>query len=403
MLNVLVTGALATAAIVLGMRQRTTDDKVRSLSPVGVPRSFLSVSPIAPKGFNSSFLDTSPGSWQLKATFPGPAAAGLSDGSAVAVGQRVYYIGGHLGSNASGNVVSTGTYIYDPVVDGFTTGPPLPRAISRGGAAYDGVSTIYYAGGVSREGGKASALFGNTSTPCLFSLGVAADGVKPATQWKALPCMATPRSDFCTAWTKGKLYVIGGVNVEFVPLDSIEIFDPAAGTWSKAPFKLPAGRVDHACAVLHDRIYVAGGIDTIENAASWEVVPISSWFTGGMLRIDVTTGAVEPRAEVPEKRGDMALSMFSENTLLAAGGETFDLDAKRTLIGTHGVWLYTESLDVWVRAMRMPRGPVNAPASHVLLVDCCLCLRDLSCSTSYTEVACRSTCLHSTMPLEIQM
>jgi hypothetical protein len=197
LLSSLCIAGLIAGSIVLGVRDQGTRRQLRDLKGGGSDqrsRALITTSNVPPQGFESQgALDAGSGTWALKAQFPGPAALGISDGSAVTIKEKVYHLGGHVGST-KGNVVTNATFIYDPLADTFVVGPGLPRPVARGGAAYDGVNTLYYAAGVSRQGEEAESVFGGPNTPCLYSLNVAGN---TSAQWKELPCMSTPRSDFC--------------------------------------------------------------------------------------------------------------------------------------------------------------------------------------------------------------
>jgi Kelch motif len=289
-------------------------------------------------------IDTAIGTWAPKASFPGADIDGIADGSVATFGTKVYHMGGHVGGRLGNNVIAA-TFIYDTLADGFTLGTDLPTKAARGGAAYDGAHTVYYAAGVRRAGDKPDEpehIFGGPNTPCLFSLDVNATGA--SAKWQELPCMSKPRSDFCAAWAGGRLYIIGGMGKDNAVMDSIESFDPATKTWREERFTLPVGTMDIACAVLGDgTIYAVGGVDT----KNFDSSPLT-WFTAALWKVDVAKGSIEGKTALPRKRGDLVLAPLSDKLLLAVGGET--TDGTRTQIGTHGAWIYSVETDAWVRS-----------------------------------------------------
>jgi hypothetical protein len=200
LLSSIALAGLIAGVVVLGVRDHGTRRQLRALRNGSRPSSqgaLITTSNVAPEGFESQgALGAGSGTWALKSQFPGAAAAGVSDGSAVTVREKVYHVGGHVGNASAGNQVTDATYIYDPLSDTFELGPVLPKPVARGGAAFDGEGTLYYAAGVSRKGEESSAVFGGPGTPCLYSFDVSA-APKTGTQWKELPCMSTVRSDFC--------------------------------------------------------------------------------------------------------------------------------------------------------------------------------------------------------------
>lgn len=164
--------------------------------------------------------------------------------------------------------------------------------------------------------------------------------------------MNTVRSDFCAAFVGGKLYVIGGMDVEFNGIDTIESYDPATEEWSTEDFKLPVPRLDLACATLGDKVYAVGGIDNEcqdgDNACVW-LKPKTQWFVTTNTEIDVSSGTVTNKKALPKARGDLGLAPFGDAALLAIGGETVDTTGARTTIGTHDVFMYDAASDIWVR------------------------------------------------------
>ena len=160
----------------------------------------------------------------------------------VAVGGKIYYIGGLAGWPEP----SVGTvYIYDPARDSFTQGAPMPGGRDRGAggvAVYDG--RIYYAGGL--HDGKAVAWF---------------DVYNPARDsWSTLEDMPTPRDHFQGAVVGGTFYAVGGRDTTInATVSVVEAYDFSKGTWATLDTNLPTPRGGFATAVLSDEILTIGG------------------------------------------------------------------------------------------------------------------------------------------------
>jgi len=80
--------------------------------------------------------------------------------------------------------------------------------------------------------------------------------------WSSTGSMAVARDDHtATLLGTGKVLVAGGVNGGFA-LNSSELFDPVAGTWSATTGSLGTGRYWHAATLLgNGKVLVAGGND----------------------------------------------------------------------------------------------------------------------------------------------
>ncbi len=72
--------------------------------------------------------------------------------------------------------------------------------------------------------------------------------------------MPTPRRNFGTAASDGKIYAIGGGNNDFEVLSTVEEYDPASNTWTT---RVPMSTAHHVLGVaaLAGRIYAIGGWD----------------------------------------------------------------------------------------------------------------------------------------------
>jgi len=93
----------------------------------------------------------------------------------------------------------------------------------------------------------------------------------------------------------GRVMVVGGASQSAGgiqdPLDSIELYDPAAGTFSVAPYKLTIGRTWHAGALVRDGTVLALGGYTVSGQCASSV--------GTVDQIDPVAGTVTPFDSLP--------------------------------------------------------------------------------------------------------
>ncbi|MFG2063258.1 S8 family serine peptidase [Micromonospora sp. NPDC048871] len=81
-----------------------------------------------------------------------------------------------------------------------------------------------------------------------------------ANAWSALPDLPVARSKPATAAINGKLYAIGGWGADDGTVATVDVFDPAAGTWSTVPGATnPAPVAAAGTAVLGGKVYLVGG------------------------------------------------------------------------------------------------------------------------------------------------
>jgi hypothetical protein len=82
-------------------------------------------------------------------------------------------------------------------------------------------------------------------------------------EWNELPGGGMPhaRKFSASAVYKGKLYVVGGENIEEETLRSVAVFDLATQHWSLLPTEMATPRSAHGAVVCGDKLYVVGGDD----------------------------------------------------------------------------------------------------------------------------------------------
>jgi glucose/arabinose dehydrogenase len=218
-----------------------------SLAPSGVPRAEVSYVRVRDRFYvagghsrRQQVYDPGTNDWRDVAPFP----ASLDHIQAVAIGERIYYIGGlrRWPEPEVGSVL-----IYDTRTNTFRRGAPMPRARGAGGVAVHS-GLIYYAGGL--HGGEAVPWF---------------DVYDPASdRWSRLPDMPRAREHFHAAVATGKLYAIGGRMLDIgATVSPTDAYDFSRHAWITGFAPMPTERAGFAAAVIAGRIVIIGG----ENAA----------------------------------------------------------------------------------------------------------------------------------------
>lgn len=156
---------------------------------------------------------------------------------------RLYVVGGYKQSGFSVWQPVPTLYVYDPVADTWSEGPPMPTA--RGAlsvAVLDG--KLYAIGGYD---GKA-----NSAAVEVYDPGHGT--------WTSRAPLPTPRDHLACAAAAGKIYVIGGrLNGDYRRnLAVTEVYDPAADRWSRGA-DLPTARSGMAAVEVEGKVYVFGG------------------------------------------------------------------------------------------------------------------------------------------------
>lgn len=122
-------------------------------------------------------------------------------------------------------------------------------------------------------------------------------------------------SHTATRLQDGRVLVVGGETLARVQLDSVEIFDPKAETWTDGP-KLPAPRANHIAELLADgRVLVAGGG---KNAPIGQ--PSGNEVTDSALLFDPAMNAWTETGKLHEGRSNFRAARLASGKVLVAGG-----------------------------------------------------------------------------------
>ena len=141
--------------------------------------------------------------------------------------------------------------VYDPKADGWQPLPSMPTARSCLAAA--------------AVAGKVYAIGGYDVQADADRRFVAVEAYDPLSgTWTRVASLSVARSCHTATVVDGKIYVLGGERVDpddedlLVTTDRTDAYDPAADNWQQMA-AMPTSRSSHAAAVLDGKIYVTGG------------------------------------------------------------------------------------------------------------------------------------------------
>jgi N-acetylneuraminic acid mutarotase len=167
--------------------------------------------------------------------------------------------------------------------------------------------------------------------------------------WTSLSPMPTPRGEFGLAVVNGKIYAIGGLNGNSLPVGTTEEYSPLTNEWiSMMP--MPTARSGFAIAVYQNKIYVIGGT-------------VGSGYVGNNEVFDPSTNMWETKASMPTPRADLSASVVNDKIYLI-GGKRYSNTApffNETNINE----VYDPANDTWSTKTAIPT-PVQGYASAVV-------------------------------------
>ena len=127
--------------------------------------------------------------------------------------------------------------------------------------------------------------------------------------------MPTPRGGLGTAVLQGKIYAIGGWNIEEV-LNVVEAYDPVTNTW-EAKKPMPVQRALFGITSLSGRIFTIGGLSTFNDNVDDEVLKRVDVYNPALDEWVVDEAAPLPR--VPRARAGIPATVVG-NKIYVPGG-----------------------------------------------------------------------------------
>ena len=172
---------------------------------------------------------------------------------------NIYILGGYVGSHADASGITPVATSYVLDVAGGAWRRLADQPIARSGAAAEAIGdTIFVAGGGTDE---------LTGVADLYAYDPRGD------TWSKRRAMTSPRTHVASCAAGGKLYVIGGwirTPNDVATTAAGEVYDPAADTWESLP-DMPTARGAASAVAIDDVCYVTGGFRWSGPAAAYAV------------------------------------------------------------------------------------------------------------------------------------
>jgi N-acetylneuraminic acid mutarotase len=171
--------------------------------------------------------------WREIAPMPAP----RSQAAAVAIGSRIFVVGG-----AQGDRLVSPTYVYETTTDRWTTAASIPTP-------RDHLAASALDGRVCAVGGRRLSLLQNLAAFECYD--PAADA------WRSMPDAPTARGGLGAATVGNRMFVAGGEQ-PIGTFKEVDIFDPATGKWTRGP-ELPTARHGLGVVAVGNTLYVMSG------------------------------------------------------------------------------------------------------------------------------------------------
>lgn len=201
-----------------------------------------------------------------------------------------------------------------------STLPPVPEAVSSFGLAIEGNHLYSFSGHIGRIGGGITGGSLDALSPHFCRL----DLSKPGAKWEDLAMREPSQSPGLVGW-KGSVYRVGGLSftnkagdkVAYRSLDIFAKYDPTTNKWTDLP-ALPQPRSSFDAAVLDGKLYVVGGWNMQGDSSS------SDWHKDAVV-FDLSNekGSWKTIAKPPFAKRGLAVAGHA-GKIFALGGMTED-------------------------------------------------------------------------------
>ncbi len=180
----------------------------------------------------------------------------VSGAGVAVINNDIYIIGGYDGTSALKSI-----QIYDPDSDSWSLGAPMPGGRAELGAAFLN-GEVYVIGGNLSTGGS------STTTNSVDIYNPVLDN------WRHGTPLPEPRASFALAVKDNKIFAIGGTGKwgdggPSTATDTTFIFDPDQDSWSMGT-PMPTARWANEAAVVVNRIHVVGGAGVVISGSANE-------------------------------------------------------------------------------------------------------------------------------------
>ncbi|GAC1442531.1 MAG: hypothetical protein NVS3B26_00060 [Mycobacteriales bacterium] len=178
---------------------------------------------------------------------------GVRDAAAVAVGGKIYVMGGATSGVTDSDQAgaTSAVQVFDPAANAgkgqWSPGPFMLSSRWGLGVAAIG-SKIFAIGGTNVDGTILSSVeYLDTSLP------------GPLSVWTSTTKLPAEKREISPVVLGGKIYVFGGSSNLLPQTSSVDVFDPSTSVWSPGP-ALRQARADGLAGVCNGSVYLAGGI-----------------------------------------------------------------------------------------------------------------------------------------------
>lgn len=216
------------------------------------------------------------------------------------VGTDIWVVGGFAGNHPG--VATNLVQIYNTVTDSWSNGPALPAPRGSGAAVFNN-GKIHFFGGLLPDR--------VTDTDEHYILDINNQGLG----WVAAAALPNGRNHLSGASFNGLVYAIGGQHGHdnenlVVDQDDLDVYDPSTDTWSSLA-DLPTARshFEPGTIVHNGKIVIVGGRTG------------ANFFYDEIIEYDPINNVWTDRCDLPEKLLAPAAKVFNDRLIVANGGE----------------------------------------------------------------------------------